>query len=253
MTQTVQPARLPPPPPSLLRDAGLFLDFDGTLVDIVDRPDAVDVGERLRALLAGLHDRLDGRVVILTGRAADDVLAFLDLPEFPVSGHHGAEFRNLSAIEAMVERPHRLDELLASMRTFAARFDGVIVEEKPFGLALHYRQRPDAEDACRTAIRDAAELSGLEVQQGKMVVELKIAGADKGRALERICATDCFAHKTPVFLGDDLTDEPGFEAASRLGGAGILVGDRAHSAATYRVRDPAAAIDWLEAAMKDAR
>jgi trehalose 6-phosphate phosphatase len=236
------------PPVALLSGASLFLDFDGTLVDIAPTPDSVRVSIELRRLLERLGERLGGRLAILTGRPSAEVGRLLDPVSLAIGGHHGLEVGH-----AAVERPAGLDTLVEELRRLEREHPGVLVEDKPLGVALHYRGAPDAEEACREAIERAAERSGLEVQPGKMVLELKPRGGNKGDALRRLMSEPPFAGTVPVFLGDDLTDEPAFDAAQQLGGAGILIGDRSETAANYRLESVADAVEWLERACEAAR
>lgn len=234
-----------PPPSELLRGASLFLDFDGTLVDIAPSPDAVRVGSTLIALLNRLQERLDGRVAILTGRSAADVDTLLSPMELPVGAHHGLETRRASGAVARMERPEILDSVVSELRQLERQYPGVLVEDKRLGVALHYRQAPAAEEACRLAALRAAERSGLELQPGKMVFELKPRGANKGDALRALMAELPFAGTRPVFLGDDLTDEPAFAAAQEMEGAGVVIGDRAPTTARFRIASVDEALDWL--------
>ena len=235
---------LAPPLTDLARDASLFLDFDGTLVDIAPRPDAVAVDARLRGLIAALADRLDGRVAIVSGRGAEEIEALFGGVGCPIGGSHGAELRGIDNAVAP-ERPAALDEVAARFRGFAETLPGVLVEVKPLGVGLHYRGVPDAEAACRALAEDLAASTGLTLQRGKMVFELRAPG-DKGRAIAALMASPPFAGTRPVFLGDDLTDEPGFATVARLGGAGVLVGPARATEAAYRLPDVDAALRWLE-------
>ena len=241
-------SRGPPPPIELLRGASLFLDFDGTLVDLAPTPDAVRVSSELADLLSRLQRCLDGRLAILTGRAAAEVGNLLGPVELAVGGHHGLESRG----GQIVERPEMLDSVVSDLRQLEIEYPGVLVEDKPLGVALHYRQAPHAEDACRSAVQAAARRSGLEIQPGKMVFELKPQGANKGDALGAMMAEPPFAGSRPVFIGDDLTDEPAFEAAQDMGGAGILVGDRAPTSARFALASVDEALAWLGQACEQA-
>ncbi|MBA3511333.1 trehalose-phosphatase [Sphingomonas sp.] len=240
------------PPTELLRGASLFLDFDGTLVDITATPDAVVVTEQLRRLLVTLQERLGERVAIITGRSASNVEGLFKPVPVLVGGSHGLEIPGDRG-DDRIHRPAALDEIIAELREVERTYPGVLVEVKPLGVALHYRQAPDAEQACRTATEQAAARSGLEVQAGKMVFELKPRGADKGAAVRTLMSRPPFAGSRPVFLGDDLTDEPAFAAARELGGAGVLIGDPRPTAAAYRLPTVAAALEWLAEASGAAR
>ncbi len=236
----------------MLGEASLFLDFDGTVVDIAPRPDAVRVSAKLRLVLERLLERLDGRLAILTGRSAADVEQMLHPLSLAIGGHHGLEMPNDDS-STSIERPAQLDELVEELKRLQQEYPGVLVEEKPLGIALHYRQAPGAEEACRVAIERAAMWSGFEIQPGKMVFDLKPCGVDKGVALRRLMKQRPFSGTTPVFLGDDLTDEPAFIAAQELGGAGVIVGKRAPTAAQYRLRSVSETLEWLHQACEAMR
>ena len=244
----VSDAGLDLPPVSLLRNASLFLDFDGTLVEIAQDPTMVRVTAELRELLQLLQVRLNGRVAVLSGRAASDVETMLDPVRMTIGGSHGLETRIDGSPAESIERPVELEAVADQLRMVQRRYPGVLIEEKPLGVALHYRQAPEAEQACREVFKEAAEASGLEIQPGKMVFELKAPGGSKGASLRKIMDTAAFAGTRPIFLGDDLTDEPGFEAAAALGGAGVLIGDQRKTSAMFRLASVGDALDWLRSA-----
>lgn len=238
----------PAPPPDLLFGASLFLDFDGTLVEIAERPDAVRVSPAVGPLLTRLSDRLDGGVALISGRPAAQVRALLGEVDATVVGSHGLEFHWSDGRIEMLERPAPLATALAAMRGLAAGTPGLLVEEKPLGVALHFRQVPAAEESCvALAMRLAAD-TGLQLQPGKMMIEVRAAGGDKGTAIRALMQEPHFAPTRPVFMGDDLTDEPGFVAAQALGGAGVLVGPARASAAHFRINGVQDTLGWLETA-----
>ena len=233
----------------LLRGASLFLDFDGTLVEIADRPDAIRTSERLTAVLDSLGARLPGRLAVISGRPASEIRRLLDRPVIVV-GSHGMEFE--APIAGAMDRPPALDRALESLRGLAAARPALIIEDKPLGVALHYRQVPEAEEECMELASALAREHGLHLQRGKMMIEVRAAGGDKGTAIKTLMREPDMAGTRPVFMGDDLTDEPGFVAAADLGGAGILVGERRETAAQYRLSGVEAALAWLEAASAEA-
>lgn len=239
---------LPRPPAAMLRASSLFLDFDGTLVDIASRPEEVVVSRDLLPLLRRLLTLLDGRMAIVSGRELAGVARQLHPLEIAIAGSHGQEIRLAGDASPLVERPAGLDGAIARLRELECAYPGVQLEEKALGVAVHYRLAAAAEEACRSAVANAAELHGFDVQRGKMVVELKPPGADKGAALRQLMALAPFAGTTPLFFGDDLTDEHGFQAAAALGGAGVLVGDQRPTAALYRLPSVADALAWLDTA-----
>jgi trehalose 6-phosphate phosphatase len=240
------------PPHDLLRGASLFLDFDGTLVDIAPSPDEVLVTSELSALLERLLDLLHGRVAILTGRHSKQVEEMLGSNGLTIGGHHGLEARAGGKVISAGERPPILDEVVRQLRRFASERPGVLIEEKPLGVAVHFREAPSAEEACRAAVEAAAHGSDLIIQPGKMVFELRPGGTNKGDALRKLAGTEPFRGFRPIFMGDDLTDEPAFSAARELGGDGILIGEPRATAASFRLPTVSQAIEWLGSACEAA-
>ncbi|WP_231621595.1 trehalose-phosphatase [Sphingomonas sp. 37zxx] len=239
-----------PPPRALLRGASLFLDFDGTLVDLQDRPDAVTADAELRGLIARLGEALDGRVAIVTGRAIAHVEHMFGSLSFAVAGSHGVEFRWPDGRTAAPALPPTLDRVMAQVHAFAATRDDVLVETKPFGVGLHYRMAPQHEADARVLAQRLATEHALHLQPGKMMIELRAASGDKGSAITRLMQDAPFAGMRPVFLGDDVTDEDGFHAVAAMGGVGILVGDARPTAAGYRLADVAQVRAWLQGAVQ---
>jgi trehalose 6-phosphate phosphatase len=239
---------LPLPPPGLLEGASLFIDFDGTLVELADRPELVVVDDGLRRLLTLLQARHGGRVAIVSGRSIAQLDALLGpvTRQMAISGSHGSEHRWGGISAHPVPQPE-LETVGEAMRAFACRHPGTLVEKKSFGMALHYRLAPEAEAAAQRLATELAGELGLQAQPGKMVVEVRPPGGDKGVPVHRLMQRAPMAGTRPLFLGDDATDEAGFAAARELGGAGILVGPGRPTAADYRLPDPAAARAWLEA------
>lgn len=234
---------LPTPPQTLLRDAALFLDFDGTLVSIADRPDAIRVEPELLSLLERLQIRLDGCLTLISGRASADVRRWLSPLQVAIVGSHGLERDGIA-----VHRSAMFEEGVRHLRSVQAQHVGVLLEEKPMGAALHFREAPDAEEACRAAVDQVAASMGLHVQPGKMVFEIKPADGDKGTAIRALMEEPANVGRRPVFIGDDLTDEHGFDVVRELGGAGVLVGEERYTAATYRLPDVASVHRWLNEA-----
>ena len=239
---------IPPPPLSLLDGAALFLDFDGTLVELADAPDAIEVPGELPGLLERLVARLGGRLAIVSGRALGDLDRHISCGGVAMAGSHGLELRLADGSAAPVARPSGLDSARAEVRRFAAAGEGLLVEDKPASVALHFRQAPERAAEVAAFAEALAARTGLLVQDGKMVAELRPAGADKGDALRALMREPAFAGARPLFMGDDLTDEHAFAAAAGLGGAGVLVGPARETAARYRLDGVAAVAEWLRAA-----
>ena len=239
-------AELANPPARLLNDAALFLDFDGTLIELADTPDSITVAPHLPRLLERLRRRLGGRLAIVSGRAIADLERYVSLPGVPFSGSHGLELRLGDGTHVPLHAPRGLDDLRDRVRRFAGERDGLLVEDKPAGVALHFRLAPDAERPVADFMERLARETQLIVQHGNMVVELRPPGADKGDAVRALMKEVPFAGATPVFVGDDFTDEHAFTAVAEMGGAGVLVGSARATAALYRLPSVGAVAEWLE-------
>jgi trehalose 6-phosphate phosphatase len=232
-------------PPASLSDAALFLDFDGTLVELAETPDAIRVSPELPHLLQRLGQRLDGRLAIVSGRSILDLERYLSCRGLAVSGSHGLELRLSDGSFVPLAAPRGLDGVRKEIGRFAEAAPGLLVEQKPFSVAIHYRRAPEREEQVRAFMAQLAARTGLSVQQGKMVTELRPAGADKGDAVRAFMLQPPFAGARPIFVGDDLTDEDAFHAAAELGGGGVLVGPERGSAAKWRLDGVSAVADWL--------
>lgn len=239
-------AVLAQPPKLVGARLSLFLDFDGTLVDIASRPQDVVVAHGLPEALVALSLRLDGRLAIVSGRSLavlDQILAGAPLA---MAGSHGGEFRPAGAAraEALAEPlPRPLCEALA---TFAWENGGLVFEAKPFSAAVHYRDRPQVGEALFAHAAKLAAQYGAHIKHGKMVVELTMPGSDKGNAVTRFMSLAPFAGSRPLFVGDDVTDEDAFAAVRRFDGGGILVGPMRPTHALWRLDNVAAVHRWLE-------
>lgn len=236
--------------PPIFSAAGhaLLVDFDGTLVPLVDRPDDVVVDAGLIALLAELHRAFEGRLAIVSGRSIEQLDAMLGAAAAAITlaGSHGAEVRHRGE-RIQPPRPAGLDPAAADVRAYVAMNPGTIAEIKSFGVALHYRLAPALEADARAAAVAIAARHGLAVQPGKMMIELHVAGADKGDAVTTLLAMPPMTGSVPIFIGDDLTDEPALAAAEALGGFGILVGKGRDTAARHGLGDVAGVRRWLGA------
>jgi len=248
---TDNPAALPPPPlPAAPSSIALFLDIDGTLLEFAPDPDGVVVDAALPSLLDQLDDALGGALALLSGRSLQRIDELLGRPRLAAAGSHGAELRRRGgAIVRAVRDSHGMSALRAYAAALLADLPGVVVENKPDAIALHWRAAP----AMATAVEAAALRlvraggKGYRLQRGDCVVELRGIGADKGDALRTHMQHAPFAGRVPWMIGDDLTDEHAFDAAERAGGGGIVVGTRRPTRARYALADPAAVHRWLAA------
>lgn len=231
-----------------LERAALFLDLDGTLAPIVATPEDVVPDARRTDVLARAQAALGGRLAVISGRTVEEVDRILEGCCPHVAGIHGLDVRLKTGRVAAEPHPALGDATGVFEAVSNAQF-GVRVEPKPLSVALHYRQAPQAEPAITELAERIADATGLKLQRGRMVVELRTPGADKGDAVRSFMAEDAFAGATPIFVGDDLTDEAGFAAAVKLGGFGVLVGAPRETLAAARLESPAAVLDWIDAAL----
>lgn len=243
---SADPNRLPPPTPA--HDWALFLDVDGTLLDFAAAPDAVRVPAELIGDLRRLREGLDGALALVSGRPLATLDALFAPLQLPAIGLHGLQRRG---VEGGHEPPHELASVLAAARDLAAKYPGALVEDKGITIALHWRNAPAAEEPLHEFASSALiELPGYCLQPGHDVIELRPDGHDKGDAISALMETGEFRHRTPVFFGDDLTDEFGFDAVNARHGISVLVGTRANSAATHALHTPEAVRTWLHEAAR---
>lgn len=228
----------------------LFLDLDGTVLDLAPTPDAVSIAPEVVAAIGVLIHRLDGALAIVTGRTLDDVDRILSPLRLPTAALHGAELRRCGGGRVADTGVAPPDRLTAALGAFVDARPGLALENKGASVAVHFRGAPERESEVRERLGDlVAQLApSHELQPGKMVAEVRPRGSDKGTALKRLMAEKPFEGRTPVVLGDDLTDEFAFAAANALGGVSVLVGRVTRpSVATRQLADPAAVRAWLVA------
>jgi trehalose 6-phosphate phosphatase len=235
-------------PPGLNLDDALFLDLDGTLAPIEARPDEVVFDGRRAELVARLEQRLGGAVAVISGRSLAEVDRILGGTPACVGAVHGLVRRSGRRVSQPAPSP-RLAEARRELQALARAWPGMILEDKDLSVAVHYRGVPEAEQAVKTATAGLAARTGLALQAGLMVCELRTPGGGKGEALRAFMREPPFVGRRPVMVGDDLTDEHAFEAAAALGGFGVLVGPVRATAARYRLEDVEAVGAWLGAAL----
>jgi trehalose 6-phosphate phosphatase len=233
------------------QNAALFLDVDGTLLDLAARPDAVFVPDGLVAILARATRNLKGALALVSGRTIDDIDRLFAPLSLRASGVHGAQIR------IHPDEPIRIapaaSELPVSFRTALglalSRFQGILIENKGFSIAVHYRLNPEIAGNLLGALRDmiAAEpWRGLEIEDAHYAFELKPPSFDKGKAIAHFLACAPFRGRTPIFIGDDTTDESGFAAVAARGGQAYSVG-RPRTGALGFFEAPQTVRDWLAA------
>ena len=225
----------------------LFLDLDGTLAPLFPRPDDTIIGVSIRRLLIRLQKAMGGRVAIVSGRSIAVIDRIVAIPGLAVAGIHGLERRSAAGHVTRVTAGTGLLAARHELADLVNQQPRLLLEDKGTSLGLHYRVAPELEAVAHAAAVSIAERHGLVLQYGKMVVEVREPGPDKGAALDAFMAEAPFQGARPIFVGDDMTDEAGFAAAQRFGGHGVLVGQPRSSAAAYCLDDVASVEAWLAA------
>lgn len=222
-----RPDQLPPNPIDPRTNA-IFLDIDGTLLDIAPTPLEVKVSDALRATLASLSRIFDGAIAFVSGRPIAEMDRLFDPLRLAAVGGHGAEIRFAPDSEIRRSEIATLDEDLRAEFSRIGRIgDGVIVEDKGYSLAIHYRLAPHLGGEIMkgvTAVCKSDRCDSLEILPGKAVVEIKPGGYDKGTGLREMMSVPPFTGRKPIFIGDDVTDNAAFAALQDFGGTGFSVG-----------------------------
>jgi trehalose 6-phosphate phosphatase len=235
--------------PPLAAGWSFFLDIDGTLLEFAARPHEVCVEAGLLAVLEQLSAATGGAVALVSGRSVEDIDKLFSPLAFPAAGQHGAERRTTGgAIRRHAPSIEKLGAAASELVRLTAAHAGLVLENKGMTLALHYRLAPGLRVLAEREMRAiAAGLGdGFELQNGKFVIEIKPSGKDKGSAIAEFIAEAPFAGRRPVFIGDDLTDERGFDVVNRAGGHSVKVGPGI-TQARWHLFDAAAVRRWLEA------
>jgi trehalose 6-phosphate phosphatase len=234
--------------PKLDEGSALFLDFDGTLVDLAAQPEAVVIPDGLTALLARLSDLCGGALAVVSGRKLGDLDFFLSPLRLPLAAEHGAQRRLPGSQTAINMAEPDLRAVIDNVTAFAERHAGLRTEVKSAAVALHYRHAPELESQCLAMMTEAAgQTAGVELLYGKFVFEIKPSGISKGTAITDFMKQPPFRGRVPVFAGDDVTDEAGFTAVQAMGGVGIKVGG-GPTLAHARCDSTAAMRHWLASA-----
>lgn len=239
-------------PPTASLAWAFFLDVDGTLIDLVDLPDAIRIDTALLDLITHLHRASGGAMALVTGRSLSDLEHHLGPLRLPMAGQQGLERRDASGrLWIHAAPPASKVAIKEALGPVLDRHAGLLLEDKGLTLALHYRLAPQLAAYAHRLMGRLAFLAGtdLDVQRGKRVVELKPSGFDKGTAVAEYLTEPPFMGRRPVFIGDDLNDEHGFAEVNKLDGISIKVG-KGSSCARYRLPDVAAVRRWLGTALE---
>ncbi len=233
-------------PPIPDRPLALFLDFDGTVVDFAETPDAVIPDPSLTGLLDALHGVLHGAVAIVSGRPIASLDRLLSPLTLPTAGLHGLERRTATGRfhSAPTSPPWRVPMRVA-LEHFVSGRPGLLLEDKGTSLALHYRRAPHHEAEVRSLMDSLVRTLATDATliDGNAVVEVRPTGLDKASAVAAFLAEPPFAGRCPVYLGDDTTDRVAMRASEDHGGIAIAVGHQIE--ATWRLSTPSHVRAWL--------
>ncbi len=234
-------------PPRIAAGDAVFLDLDGTLVDIAPTPDGVRPANYIGALLESVARHVGAALAIVSGRPIRDIDRILAPVVLPAAGLHGLERRAAGGAYKPPPTLPRFHELRTTLGRFAADRPGLLLEDKGAALALHYRARPELATEAAAVVEETLGSAhrGIAVQHGKAVIELRPEGADKGAAVAAFMTEPPFVGRRPVFAGDDITDEAAFRTVRTRGGVAVRVGGAAETAAEWRLADVTTVHAWL--------
>jgi trehalose 6-phosphate phosphatase len=237
-----------------LNECAILLDIDGTLLDFAPTPREVWVPQGLAKTLNRLLARTSGALALVSGRSLNDIDLIFAPEQFPAVGGHGAEMRISGDSEAVATHAPPMDkELKLRLAAIARLSPGILLEDKGYSLALHYRLAPHAEKAIYAAvslIRADLPNAPIEVLPGKCVCEIKHSGFNKATGVLELMAHEPFRGRRPIFIGDDVTDESVFAIMPDLGGIAFSVGRRAQGVAGH-FDEPRDVRDWLAHLLDD--
>jgi trehalose 6-phosphate phosphatase len=231
-----------------LDQCAVLLDIDGTLLDLAPTPREVWVPPDLATTLNRLHQKTSGALALVSGRSLNDIDLIFAPEQFPAVGGHGAEMRISGDSEAVATHAQPMDkELKRRLAAIAKLSPGILLEDKGYSLALHYRLAPHAEKAIYEAvslIRADLPNAPIEVLPGKCVCEIKHSGFSKATGVRELMTHEPFKGRRPIFIGDDVTDESVFAIMPDLGGLAFSVGRRAQGVAEH-FDEPRDVREWL--------
>ncbi len=235
-------------------DYAFLLDIDGTLLDLAPTPREVWVPPGLRNTLNGLLERTAGAFALVSGRSLNDIDLIFAPEIFPAVGGHGAEMRLSTDSEAVATHAPPMDkELKRRLAAIAKLSPGILLEDKGYSLALHYRLAPHAEKAIYEAvslIRADLPNAPIEVLPGKCVCEIKHAGFTKATGVRELMTHEPFKGRRPIFIGDDVTDEAVFAIIPDFDGFAFSVGRRVKGVADH-FDEPRDVREWLASLLED--
>jgi trehalose 6-phosphate phosphatase len=227
----------------------LFLDVDGTLLELAETPQGVHVSTNLKHLLETVRWRLDGALALVSGRSLANLDNLFTPLKFIGSGVHGCERRTA---DGHVLRPEVDAATISRVRTQLAEFvrshEGLLLEDKHYAVAMHFRRAPEMRDEVYRVMNEVLVHLGptFALQAGKSVLELRPGAWTKGSSITSFMQEAPFMGRTPVFIGDDVTDEDAFEVVNEMKGVSIRVGQAAATCAKHRLGSVSEVLRWLQ-------
>ncbi len=234
----------------------MFLDIDGTIVDIADNPKSVVVSPELKKLVGDLEECLNGAVAFVSGRSIAEVDNLFKPLHLPTSGKHGVERRDASGQthKYVSGASEQMINIKNNLKCFSNKNPGTILEDKTETVALHYRLSPKVETQALDLISQLiSNQEDLELLVGKMVLEVRPKIAHKGTAISKFMVEDPFSGKIPIFIGDDTSDEDGFRAVNARGGISICVNPESESNARWSLKNVSSVLYWLTNFVKNVK
>ena len=219
-----------------LSETAILLDIDGTLLDLMPTPREVQVPPGLAKTLKGLTERTAGALALVSGRSLGDIDRIFAPDQFPAIGGHGAEMRLFSGDAVASQAPPLDDELRRRLAAIAQLSPKILLEDKGYSLALHYRLAPRAEKVIHEAIcliRGDLPDAAIEVLPGKCVFEIKRSTFTKASGVRELMRHPPFSGRKPLFIGDDITDESVFAIMPAWDGLAFSVGRRVKGVAGH--------------------
>lgn len=222
----------------------VFLDLDGTIAEIADRPDAVHITQPTLRLLASLSAKTNHALAVISGRDIRGIDRLLNPLKLPVGGVHGLQRRDAAGVMHTKDAAN-IRPIVLLLQEAIGNERGIVIEQKPGAVALHYRLRPDlGRRCCAIAEEIVDQWSDFRLIPGKMVFEILPKGGDKGQVIEAFLRELPFHGRRPLFAGDDVTDETGFRVMNALGGVSIKIGE-GETAARFRAVNVRQFRHWL--------